>query len=79
MTPPSHWVNAGVLVLEPQVLHFIPPAVASDFGREIMPLLLQRGERLNGYRLASDEGPWWIDTPADLARVQTIFQEVATQ
>ena len=71
----SHWVNAGVLVLEREVLGHIPPGIASDFGREILPRLLEKGERLYGYRLRQEEGPWWIDTLADLQHVQGIFKE----
>ena len=70
---PSHWVSAGVLILEPEILAEIPQGRPSDFGREILPALLKRGKKLYGYRLKENEGPWWIDTPADLVRVQNIF------
>ncbi len=65
---PSHWVNAGVLVLEPKVLDHIPAGVPSDFGKDILPHLLEQGERLYGYRLTGDEGIRWIDTLEDLRR-----------
>lgn len=74
----SHWVSAGLLVLEPAVLDHIPSDRPSDFGREILPGLIEQGQPVYGCCLAPHEGPWWIDTPADLARVQAAFQEVMT-
>jgi NDP-sugar pyrophosphorylase family protein len=70
----SHWVSAGVMVMEPQVIAAIPSEGRPDFGRDIFPKLLRQGERLCGYKLAADETLWWIDTPADLARVRADWQ-----
>jgi NDP-sugar pyrophosphorylase family protein len=75
----SHWVNAGVLVLEPLVLQQIPADVPSDFGREILPRLVRDGAALYGYRMGPHEGLWWIDTPADLEHVQNTFKEASLQ
>ncbi len=36
--------NAGVFVVEPSVLRFIPPHSFFDFGEHLVPLLLERGE-----------------------------------
>jgi len=44
----SRQANAGVYVLEPSVLDIIPPHTPSDFGRDIFPQLLARGETLYG-------------------------------
>lgn len=68
----SHWVNAGILVMEPQVLHSIPAGV-SDFGRDIFPKLLDRGEAMYGYRMSADERLWWIDTWEDYKRIQAMI------
>lgn len=68
----SHWVNAGILVLEPRVLEYVPSDVASDFGGEILPLLLERAERLYAYRFGDGESIRWIDTPQDLERAVEI-------
>lgn len=75
----SHWVNAGIMLVEPAVLDAIPAGQPSDFSHEILPALLVRGERLYGYRLSAQEGLWWIDTPADLARVQEEWRAVAPE
>lgn len=66
----SHWVNAGIFVLEPEVLKAIPPEGPSDFGRDIFPALLAQGTALYGYRMSPDEGLWWIDTPEDLRKME---------
>lgn len=68
----SHWVNAGIFVLEPAVLEAIPTEGSPDFGRDVFPAMLTAGQPLYGYRMSADEGLWWIDTPEDLQRVQQI-------
>ena len=73
----SHWVNAGIYILEPEVLEAIPGAGNPDFGRDVFPALLTRGAALYGYRMSEDEGLWWIDTPEDLRRVQKLFSTSA--
>lgn len=69
----SHWVSAGIFVLEPLVLEAIPAEGTPDFGRDVFPALLAAGQPLYGYRLSADEGLWWIDTPDDLERVQSMW------
>lgn len=68
----SHWVNAGLLVLEPEVLDHIPSDRPSDFGRDVLPALLECDQTLYGYRMS--EPLWWIDTPADYERLQTLVE-----
>jgi len=65
----SHWISAGVLVVEPPLLDAIPPGQFVDFGRDVFPALLARGAALYGYRMSADEGLWWIDRPEDLDRL----------
>src|ERR1044071_7281375 len=69
----SHWVSAGILALDPRALAAIARTGARDFGRDVFPALLERGAPVYGYRMADDEGLWWIDTAADLKRVQTMM------
>lgn len=71
----SHWVSAGILVLEPEVFDAIPDGTPSDFGRDLFPSLLARGEAIYGYRMSEGEDLWWIDTPEDLHRVKAIWEE----
>ena len=70
------WVNAGVLALEPAVLHRIPAEGVQDFGKHVFPDLVGRAPGLYGYRMSSDEKLWWIDTPDDLRRVQAAFGDM---
>jgi NDP-sugar pyrophosphorylase family protein len=67
----SHWVNAGYLAAKPSVLDAIPEG-PSDFGRDVLPLLLARGARVYGYRMT--EELWWIDSPADYERTVAAFE-----
>ncbi|MCR5575719.1 MAG: nucleotidyltransferase family protein [Oscillospiraceae bacterium] len=54
-------VNTGIYVLSPRVLDLIPAEGAFDFGRDLFPLLLSRGERLAGVTL---DGYWCdVGTP----------------
>lgn len=57
----SDLVNTGIYVLSPRAVAAIPEEGPFDFGRELFPLLLERGERLAGVAL---EGYWCdIGTP----------------
>jgi mannose-1-phosphate guanylyltransferase len=69
----SHWVNAGILVLERSVIDAIPSEYAADFGRDVFPVLLENGAALYGHRMSEDEGLWWIDTLVDYERVQAVM------
>ena len=65
----SHWINAGIYVLEPEILATVPPDVTYDFGKEVFPGFLNDSMPLYGYTMGADEGLWWVDTPKDLERV----------
>jgi len=66
----SHWVSAGIMVLERSVFDAIPSGYASDFGSDVLPALLENGAALYGHRMLEDEGLWWIDTPVDYESVR---------
>jgi mannose-1-phosphate guanylyltransferase len=55
--PPSNLINAGVSIIEPTVLDFIPAGKFCSLEREIVPKIVEKG-KVFGYRIA---GPW-IDT-----------------
>ena len=65
----SHWVNAGIYVLEPEVMSYIPTEGTPDFARDVFPAMLAEGQPLYGYRMLGGEELFWIDTPQDLQRV----------
>jgi NDP-sugar pyrophosphorylase family protein len=66
----SHWVNAGIYILEPEIMSSIPSEGESDFGRDIFPMLLQKNFPLYGYKMSGAEDLWWVDTIEDLQRTQ---------
>src|SRR4029079_18371833 len=41
----SHWVNAGLIIMEREVLEFIPRHPPSDVARDVLPALIGAGER----------------------------------
>src|SRR5438105_3089272 len=47
-----------------------------DFGRDVFPALLAQGRPLYGYRMAENEGLWWIDRPEDLAWVEGHWHKI---
>ncbi len=61
-------VNAGLYVLEPALLSTLQPGVPSDFGHDVFPAALARGEHLGVHQLAAPVLD--VGTPADLARAR---------
>jgi len=62
----SKLVNAGIYVLEPEVLELIPENTKFDFSRDVFPMMLAKGLALHGMRI---EGVWVdIGRPRDLIR-----------
>jgi mannose-1-phosphate guanylyltransferase len=60
----SNLVNAGIYVLESEILEFVPPDQKFDFSRDLFPKLLSKGLSLYGWRI---EGVWMdIGQPHDL-------------
>jgi NDP-sugar pyrophosphorylase family protein len=62
----SHWVNAGVYLLEPHLLELIPEG-PSDFGHDVIPRYLDAGKRLLGVKTRGRV--YAVDTPELLRRV----------
>ena len=59
-------VNTGIYVISPRVMELVPEAKESDFGRDIFPELLRRGEKILGLEMAG----YWRDmgSPGDYYR-----------
>jgi mannose-1-phosphate guanylyltransferase len=53
----TNMINAGIYIVEPEVLSDIPPAKPTMFERYVFPLLLEKGEPILSY--PSDS--YWID------------------
>ncbi|HKZ63221.1 MAG TPA: NDP-sugar synthase [Thermoplasmata archaeon] len=62
----SNLVNAGIYVLEPEVLDLIPEDRKFDFSKDVFPAILAKGLALHGMSI---EGTWVdIGRPRDLIR-----------
>ncbi|MDN5358018.1 MAG: mannose-phosphate guanylyltransferase [Candidatus Methanomethylophilaceae archaeon] len=60
----SNLINAGVYVLEKKVLGLVPENTQYDLSKELIPRLMERGERIQGYGL---KGMWRdVGRPSDL-------------
>jgi NDP-sugar pyrophosphorylase family protein len=64
----TNTINAGVYVLERELLELIPKGVPYSMEREFFPLLLERGVRFRGFVAAG----YWLDigTPAKYLQAQ---------
>jgi len=63
----TNMINAGIYIIEPEVLNYIPPSTPSMFEHHLFPLLLRMGEPILSY--PSDT--YWIDigTPEKYLKV----------
>lgn len=57
---PPLLANAGVYVLDKEVMSYVPESGFSDFGYDIFPKLIDAGVPIYGYQLKSDD--YFIDT-----------------
>lgn len=53
----THWINAGIYILEPKVLEYVPPGCHYMFEKGLFPLLLELGEPVYGYPFSG----YWLD------------------
>ncbi|AGI47076.1 Nucleoside-diphosphate-sugar pyrophosphorylase involved in lipopolysaccharide biosynthesis/translation initiation factor 2B, gamma/epsilon subunits (eIF-2Bgamma/eIF-2Bepsilon) [Thermoplasmatales archaeon BRNA1] len=69
----SHLVNSGLYVVDKRVLRYIPEKSFYDFSKELFPLLLEKGERMQGHMARGI----WIDIgkPLDLIRMNLTMAE----
>jgi len=63
----TNWINAGIYLLEPEVLQHIPPNAHYTFEKGLFPLLLELGEPVYGYPFSG----YWLDmgTPGKYLRL----------
>ncbi len=53
----TNWINAGIYILEPEVLKYVPADSHYMFERGLFPTLLDRGEFVYGYPFRG----YWLD------------------
>jgi len=63
----TNMINAGIYILEPEILNYIPPKVFFTFERNVFPAALERGQAIYGYPSEA----YWIDigTPEKYLRL----------
>ena len=66
--------NAGLLICDPGVLAYIPPATVYDFGRDLIPELLAQEVAVFGKPVAATEHVIDIGTLPGLARAQRLVE-----
>ncbi|MBK8047607.1 MAG: nucleotidyltransferase family protein [Anaerolineales bacterium] len=64
--------NAGILVCDPAVMAITPAATVFDFGRDLIPLMLEQGGAVFGKAITDEEYVIDIGTPAGFERAQTL-------
>ncbi len=62
--------NAGIYILEPKILAYLPEQGPCDFGQDLFPQLLRSGVALYGYPLEAGEYLVDIGTPENLERAR---------
>lgn len=69
----SNLINAGVYIMEPEIIDRIPAGVSYDFAKQLFPKLLKENEKIYGY---VGKGTW-LDTgrPKDMIRANQIMTE----
>jgi mannose-1-phosphate guanylyltransferase len=72
----SHWINAGVYILEPEVLSHVPQNSHYMFERGLFPRLLELGEPVYGYPFRG----YWLDmgTPEKYLRLNCDLLQAKT-
>ncbi len=53
----SNLVNAGIYIIEPEILQLVPPKRMFDFSKNLFPLLLSKSETIYGYEFSE----YWAD------------------
>jgi len=59
----SHWVNAGVVLVEPAALDMLPHSGPIDLGRDVLPALAEKPGALYAYKMTGHH--WWFDRAPD--------------
>lgn len=69
----SNLINTGIYVLEPAALREVPQGASFDFSKNLFPLLLEKGMKLQGVPIDG----FWMDVgrPADLIKASEILGE----
>jgi len=69
----SNLINAGVYVINKKVMNIVPKDTMYDFSKELVPILMSMGHRIQGYVI---EGVWRdVGRPSDLLETNLIMAD----
>jgi len=69
----SNLINAGVYVINKKVLKYVPKDAMYDFSKELVPILMKKGYRIQGHII---DGIWKdVGRPSDLLDTNLIMAE----
>jgi mannose-1-phosphate guanylyltransferase len=72
---PSNLINAGIYIIEKEILRHVPKGQMYDFSKELTPDIMSKGYRVQGHRLS---GIWMdVGRPRDLLRANITAAERA--
>ena len=69
----TDWANAGVYIIEPEIIKYIPNTHPYDFGSDLFPKLLNEDVPLYGYRISEELID--IGSPYKLEKANRMFKE----
>ena len=69
----SNLINAGLYVIEPDILDMIPSSEPYDFAKQLFPKLIEEGVEIHGFMASGT----WLDTgrPNDMIRANQLMTE----
>ena len=69
----SNLINAGLYVMEPEILDMIPSSEPYDFAKQLFPKLLAEGVQIHGFNATGT----WLDTgrPNDMIKANQLMTE----
>ena len=75
----SNYVNAGIYILEPEILNYIPAGQFYDFGKELFPLLLKKGVATHVYKMPENEYLFGSDNIDCFNRTNEFYKKLTSQ
>lgn len=72
----SDFVNAGIYVLEPEILNYIPRNKFYDFGKDLFPLLIKKKIDIHAYLMPENECVFGIDTIECYKKTQNFWRKL---
>jgi NDP-sugar pyrophosphorylase family protein len=75
----SDWANTGILVVDPQILAYIPEGCFADWGQDVLPRLLATGIPIYGWPIPAESYLLDIGAPEKYAAAQNSWPTPAAR